>query len=202
MSAPSSRIVPTEPLLYSFRRCPYAIRARMALLISETAYDLREVKLSDKPPALLAASAKATVPVLVLPDGEVIDESLDIMRWALRRHDPERWLDGDDQQLIAANDGPFKYHLDRYKYPDRYASDAVEHRARGSMILSDIERRLALGDYLCGAHRSLADVATIPFVRQFAAVDRPWFDTLPLPAVQRWLGRFLASPLFVRVMRA
>ena len=190
----------TDPILYSFRRCPYAIRARMALLISETACEVREVKLSDKPAALLAASAKATVPVLVLPDGEVIDESLDIMRWALRRNDPENWLDGDDPALIAANDGPFKHHLDRYKYPDRHASDAVEHRSHGLAILADLERRLSEHAYLCGAHRSLADVATMPFVRQFAAIDRPWFDALPLPAVQRWLARFLASPLFVQAM--
>ncbi|HWV12635.1 MAG TPA: glutathione S-transferase N-terminal domain-containing protein, partial [Sphingobium sp.] len=103
-------------ILYSFRRCPYAMRARMALIVSGQPVELREVVLRDKPPAMLSLSPKGTVPVLALPDGAVIDESLDIMRWALRLHDPEGWLDGDDAALIAANDGPFKQHLDRYKY--------------------------------------------------------------------------------------
>ena len=119
----------TLPILYSFRRCPYAMRARMALLVSGILCEIREVKLSDKPVEMLRASPKATVPVL--PDGGVIDESLDIMRWALRRHDPEDWLGGDDTALIAANDGAFKHHLDRYKYPDRHGSDAAEHRTAG-----------------------------------------------------------------------
>ncbi|MDO9489021.1 MAG: glutathione S-transferase [Sphingomonadaceae bacterium] len=192
----------TEPILYSFRRCPYAIRARMALLISGTICEIREVKLSDKPSELRAASAKATVPVLVLPGGEVIDESLDIMRWALRRNDPERWLGGDDPDLIAANDGPFKHHLDRYKYPDRHAADCVEHRGYGSAYLAELEQRLTLRAYLCGDDRSLTDAAVMPFVRQFAATDRAWFDAQPLPAVQRWLAIQLASPLFGRAMLA
>ena len=190
-----------EPILYSFRRCPYAMRARMALLISDTACEIREVKLSDKPAELITASAKATVPVLVLPDGRVIDESLDIMRWALGRHDPERWLDGDDVPLIEANDGPFKHHLDRYKYPDRHGADATEHRASGLAMLTHLEARLTSRNYLCGDHRSLADAAIMPFVRQFAQTDRPWFDAQPLPAVQRWLAVQLASSLFVRTMR-
>lgn len=192
----------TEPILYSFRRCPYAMRARLALLISETACETREVKLSDKPAELLAASPKGTVPVLVLPDGAVIDESLDIMRWALGRHDPERWLDGDDAALIAANDGPFKHHLDRYKYPDRHAADSVAHRAQGLAMLDTLEARLASSAYLCGARRSLTDAAIMPFVRQFAAVDRAWFEAQRLPAVQRWLATQLASELFARAMIA
>lgn len=192
--------MPTEPILYSFRRCPYAMRARLALLISETACEVREVKLSDKPAELLAASPKATVPVLVLPDGTVIDESIDIMRWALGRRDPERWLDGDDAALIATNDGPFKYHLDRYKYPDRHGADPVAHRAQGLAMLEALEARLASQTYLCGAQRSLTDAAIMPFVRQFAAVDRDWFDAQPLPAVQRWLAAQLASELFARAM--
>ena len=122
----------TEPLLYSFRRCPFAIRARMALLVSGTGFRIVEVKLSAKPPELIAASAKATVPVMVLSDGEIIDESLAIMRWALERNDPERWLDGDDPALIAANDTTFKHDLDRYKYADRHGTNAAEHRDSGS----------------------------------------------------------------------
>lgn len=203
MSARCSRsVTPTEPILYSFRRCPYAMRARMALSVSATPHAIREVKLRDKPAEMLAASPKGTVPVLVLPDGQVIDESLDIMRWALARNDPERWLEGDDAALIAANDGPFKHHLDRYKYPDRHGSDPVEHRAKAVALLGDVDRRLAAQPYLCGETRALTDAAILPFVRQFAAVDRAWFDAQPLPGLQRWLAEGLASPLFIGVMMA
>lgn len=172
----------------------------MALLVSDTRCEIREVKLRDKPAEMLAASPKATVPVLVLPDGGVIDESLDIMRWALGRNDPEGWLAGDDAALIAANDGPFKHHLDRYKYPDRHASDPLAHRAEGFAMLADLEARLTAGAYLCGDRRSLTDAAIMPFVRQFAAVDRDWFDAQPLPGVQRWLAGQVASDLFASVM--
>jgi len=201
MSAPYFRTAGlAEPILYSFRRCPYAIRARLALSISDTACQIREVRLRDKPAELIAASPKATVPVLVLADGRVIDESLDIMRWALSRNDPERWLDGDDPALIEANDGPFKYHLDRYKYPDRHQSDFAEHRAHALAMLLPLERRLTARNYLCGDCRSFTDAAIMPFVRQFAATDRLWFDALPLPAIQRWLAAQLASPLFIQTM--
>ena len=188
------------PILYSFRRCPYAMRARMALLISGTAFELREVRLRDKPPEMIAASPKATVPVLVLPDGRVIDESLDIMRHALARHDPEHWLEGDDAEIIAANDGPFKHHLDRYKYADRHGGDPAAHRAAGLALLNQLEHRLAVSANLCGERRSLTDIAVMPFVRQFAAVDRGWFDVQPLPCVQRWLRDHLASALFMAAM--
>ncbi|TGX55116.1 glutathione S-transferase [Sphingomonas gei] len=201
MSARRSRSTRlTEPVLYSFRRCPYAMRARMALAVSETRCEIREVQLRDKPAEMLAASPKGTVPVLVLPDGRVIDESLDIMRWALGGNDPEGWLAGDDSALIAANDGPFKQHLDHYKYPDRHASDPAEHRALGLGMLRTLEARLAAGAYLRGERRSLTDAAIMPFVRQFAAVGRDWFDAQPLPGVQRWLGEQIASPLFAVVM--
>lgn len=189
-----------RPILYSFRRCPYAMRARMALLVSGTVCVLREVRLSDKPAALIAASPKGTVPVLVLSDGTVIDQSIDIMRWALRRTDPEGWLAGDDAALIAANDGPFKHHLDRYKYPGRYGSDAAAHRAAGLALLGSLEDRLAQGAYLCGGRRGLADIAVMPFVRQFAETDRAWFDSQPLPALRAWLAGLLASPLFEGAM--
>jgi glutathione S-transferase len=140
------------------------------------------------------------VPILVLPEGGVIDESLDIMRWALGRNDPEGWLDGDDPALIQANDGPFKQHLDRYKYPDRHASDPAEHRGLGLAMLAALDARLTAGPYLCGDRRSLSDAAIMPFVRQFAAVDRDWFDAQPLSGVQRWLAEQLASDLFAEVM--
>ena len=189
----------TDPILYSFRRCPYAMRARLALLVSGTVCELREVKLRDKPAALIAASAKATVPVLVLPDGGVIDQSLDIMRWALDRNDPEGWLAGDDALLIAANDGPFKHHLDRAKYPGRYEGEG-DDRARALEMLEPLEVRLSATANLCGDARSLTDMALLPFVRQFAEIDRMWFDAQPLPGLQRWLNDHLASDLFAAAM--
>lgn len=205
MSAPCSRqrsggASLTDPILYSFRRCPYAIRARLALAVSGIAVEHREVRLRDKPAEMLAASPKGTVPVLVLPDGRVIDESIDIMRWALGRNDPEGWLAGDAAALIATNDGPFKHHLDRYKYPERYAADGVDHRAAGLGMLGVLEERLAQGACLGGARFGLADAAILPFVRQFAAVDREWFGAQDLPRVQAWLAAFVALRLFERVM--
>ena len=192
--------MPDRPILYSFRRCPYAMRARLALLVSRQACEIREVKLSAKPAELMAASAKATVPVMVLPDGAVIDESLDVMRWALRRHDPEGWLDGDDAALIAANDGPFKHALDRTKYPDRHGSDPAVHRAEALKFLETLEARLIGSANLCGPGMTLTDAVILPFVRQFAAIDRVWFASQPLPALQAWLARHLASALFDAAM--
>ena len=172
----------------------------MALLVSGTVCEIREVVLRDKPAEMLAASPKGTVPVLVTPDGSVIDESLEIMRWALSRNDPEDWLAGDDVALIAANDGAFKHHLDRYKYPERHGSETLEHRERGAGILATLEDRLVANAYLAGDRRTLADIAIFPFVRQFAAIDRAWFDALSLPGVHRWLTTLTASPLFEAAM--
>jgi len=191
---------PTDPVLYSFRRCPYAMRARLALAVSGTSCELREIKLSAKPEAMLAASPKGTVPVLVSSDGIVIDESLDIMHWALGKRDPEGWLTHDDADLIAFNDGPFKHDLDRYKYPERYHLDPLEHRESGLAFLREIDRRLTHAGQLCGQTRGLADAAIIPFVRQFAAVDRQWFDVQTLPHLKIWLASHLASALFEAVM--
>jgi glutathione S-transferase len=190
----------TDPILYSFRRCPYAMRARLALAVSGVRSELREVSLSDKPPAMLAASPKGTVPVLVLPDGTVIDESLDIMRWALTCRDPEGWLMRDDPALVAINDGPFKHELDRYKYSERYCADPIVHRDKGLEFIRDIDRRLIAAGQLCGQARGLADAAIMPFIRQFAAVDREWFNTQPLPHLKSWLAGHLASDLFKAVM--
>lgn len=188
------------PILYSFRRCPYAMRARLALLVSDTACHIREVKLSRKPDALIAASAKATVPVLVCLDSRVIEESLEIMRWALRRNDPQGWLERDDPALIEVNDGPFKAHLDRYKYPERHASQPAEHRSAGLAILRELESRLAAAANLCGDAPGIADAAIFPFVRQFAETDRAWFDAQPLARLQAWLGRHTSSALFQEAM--
>jgi glutathione S-transferase len=188
------------PVLYSFRRCPYAMRARLAIAVSGLAVELREVKLSAKPPAMLEASPKGTVPVLVLPDGAVIEQSLEVMRWALAQNDPEGWLERDDPALIERNDGPFKHDLDRYKYPERHGSDALAHRESGLAVLADLDARLAQDGQLCGKTRGVADMAVMPFVRQFAATDPVWFESQPLPHVQRWLAGHLESELFARVM--
>jgi glutathione S-transferase len=189
------------PILYSFRRCPYAMRARMGLWVAGIAVALREVKLAAKPPELIAASPKATVPVLVLADETVIDESLAIMRWALGENDPEGWQAGDDAALIAVNDGAFKHHLDRAKYPGRYEDDdGTDHRAAALALLQPLEERLADAPYLCGAARSLTDIALFPFIRQFAAIDPEWFAARPLPHLQDWLKRLATSELFAAIM--
>ncbi|MFY7745874.1 MAG: glutathione S-transferase [Erythrobacter sp.] len=191
----------TPPVLYSFRRCPYAMRARMALWAAGVTVELREVKLAAKPPALIAASPKGTVPVLVLAYGTVIDESLDIMRWALSQNDPEGWLAGDDRALIAANDGPFKHHLDRAKYPGRYDEDGVtDHRAEALALLAPLEERLAAAPFLTGEARAFTDIALLPFIRQFAAIDPAWFAAQPLPRLQGWLDNLTSSDLFASIM--
>jgi glutathione S-transferase len=181
------------------------MRARMALWVAGVTVTLREVKLAAKPPALIAASPKGTVPVLVLADGpndgSVIDQSLDIMRWALGQNDPEGWLAGEDAGLIAANDGPFKHHLDRAKYPGRYEEEnGTDHRAAALALLAPLEARLADAPYLCGDARSLTDIALLPFIRQFAAIDPAWFAAQPCPRLQGWLDGMLASDLFAAVM--
>jgi glutathione S-transferase len=189
------------PVLYSFRRCPYAMRARMAIAVSGIKIELREVVLRDKPSELITASAKATVPVLVLPKGEVIEESLDIMDWALQQNDPENWLARADIDLISANDGPFKHALDRYKYPHRYdLPDGIEHRNAGLLQLSRLDQTLSKEAFLGGARRGYTDIAIFPFVRQFAATDQAWFDAQTLPALQFWLADLLQSELFACVM--
>jgi glutathione S-transferase len=188
------------PVLYSFRRCPYAMRARLAIAVSGVAVELREIKLSAKPQAMLEVSPKGTVPVVVLPDGGVIEQSLDVMHWALGLNDPEGWLLRDDPALIARNDGPFKLDLDRYKYPERHGSDAIAHRESGLEFLAELDARLAAHEQLCGRERGLADMAVMPFVRQFAATDPAWFQSQPLPHLQRWLSAHLGSDLFESVM--
>nr|WP_257626683.1 glutathione S-transferase [Pseudomonas sp. Xaverov 83] len=189
--------------MYSFRRCPYAMRARMALRYSGAAVQIIEVSLKAKPAEMLVLSPKGTVPVLSV-DGRVIDESLAIMRWALAQNDPEGWLLGDDeatQALIDENDQGFKHQLNRYKYAERYPEQPMEHyRAEGEVFLSKLEELLAEREYLLAGHLSLADVALAPFVRQFAHVDREWFGRAPYPRLQAWLQRFLESPLFIAIM--
>lgn len=190
----------TYPLLYSFRRCPYAMRARLALVSSGMVCEIREIRLSDKPAEMLAVSPAGTVPVLVLPDGTVCSESLDIMHLALTRHDPQGWLKGERAEVIARNDGPFKHHLDRFKYATRYQSDPDRHYAAAVEILSALEQEFGAERWLHGAEPGITDMATAPFVRQFAAADRERFEALPLPRVRAWLAAFLVLPLFSRIM--
>ena len=202
----------SHPVLYSFRRCPYAIRARMALLASGVSVELREVVLRHKPQALLDVSPKATVPVLVLPGGltgsapQVIEQSLDVMQWALAQNDPHGWLKGAEtvqqRTWIALNDGDFKRALDAYKYPERYPERSqAAHRAEGErLMLEPLNESLARQAFLAGEHPGLSDVALFPFVRQWAAVEADAFRARPWPHLQRWLDHWLASDAFERVM--
>lgn len=196
-----------KPVLYSFRRCPYAIRARLAIRMSGIAVELREVVLRDKPESMLQNSPKGTVPVLRLPDGKVIDESYDIMLWALTINDPEEWLGKSDalssevQHLVEINDGAFKAALDRYKYADRYPESNVKcYREQGEVFLAELDGRLAGQAYLMGSRPTIADIAILPFIRQFAHVDKAWFDQSPYSNLKPWLEAFLTSTLFKSVM--
>lgn len=190
--------------LYSFRRCPYAMRARMALRYSAVPVSIIEVSLKAKPADMLAASPKGTVPVLVCADGRVIEQSLEIMHWALSQNDPDVWLPADRpliEALIEENDTRFKVLLDRYKYAVRYPEYPMEHyRAQGAVVLQRLECLLEHTPYLTGTTLTLADVALAPFIRQFAHVDRAWFAQAPYPKLQAWLECFLASGLFTAVM--
>lgn len=191
----------TGNVLYSFRRCPYAMRARMALRYSGVPLSIVEVSLKAKPAEMLALSPKGTVPVLVCADGRVIEQSLEIMHWALAQYDPDNWLGPDSAALIQENDQVFKVNLDRYKYAIRYPEQPMEHyRAQGAAFLQRLEMMLEQTPYLAGDTLSLADIALAPFVRQFAHVDRDWFEQAPYPRLNAWLERFLASELFNAVM--
>lgn len=194
------------PVLYSFRRCPYAMRARMGLVAAGQSVELREVVLRNKPAEMLEASPKGTVPVLILPDGEVIDESLDIMHWALGQRDEEDLLDIEaDAQfaLVQAMDSDFKPHLDRYKYQNRYPDEAdADHRAIGlHWIRQNLEQRLAAHPNLFGERPRFADIAIFPFIRQFAHVDRDWFYETVSDGTKAWLTQHLESARFKHIMK-
>jgi len=193
------------PLLYSFRRCPYAIRARLAIIACGIGVELHEVDLKAKPERMLQLSPKGTVPVLELPDGRVLDESLDIMLWAFRRHDPLGMLDGfseDANALIKRNDNQFKQVLDRYKYPERFPEfSAVHYRAEGEIFLRELNAQLEQHVYLFDDKPGIADLAVMPFIRQFAQVDRAWFDASAYSALRDWLDKWVISDVFVSVMR-
>ena len=200
---PPKASLESHPILYSFRRCPYAMRARMALAASGMTVRLREVVLRDKPPSLLEFSPKATVPVLVLKTGEVLEESLDIMQWALTQSDPEGWMrpeSGDVPtmlSLIDQNDNEFKTHLDRYKYSTRYEdADPLVHRSEAEKFIQRLEEQLADQSFLFGSTISLADVAIAPFIRQFANADSQWFQSTSYGRTKDWLDTFVQSDRF------
>ena len=207
-------------ILYSFRRCPYAMRGRMALTISGLEYEHREIILRDKPGSMLEFSPKGTVPVFITKNGDVIEESIDIVHYALGQNDPEGWLTGKDaaaEQFMSDNDGPFKHHLDRYKYASRYNEDAkrgdvdLTHRKAAEGYIAKLEARLNETPFLSGETRGLADMTIFPFIRQFANTDRTWWDgpqneedgtkIPPYPKTHKWLEGHLASDLFLSVMK-
>lgn len=194
-------------VLYSFRRCPYAMRARLALQASGIVYEHREVALKAKPAEMLKASPKGTVPVLCLASGEVLEQSLDIMQWALVQQDPHGWLPVSEQAkasadaLIAVNDGEFKANLDRYKYPQRFGlNDGLTHRELGAAWLRELDWQLQTASHLSGECWGLADACIAPFVRQFARTDRAWFDAQPWRHLSSWLTTFETSEAFAAVM--
>lgn len=210
----------TLPILYSFRRCPYAIRARMALGYADIAYELREVSLKNKPQQMLEISPKGTTPVMqIFKDGEnsdqdivilevILEESLDIMHWAVQQHDPCNWQNLSDadlaiaKQLIATNDGKFKKALDRYKYPQRFTEQSQEfYRQQAEEVLQGLEHQLQKNKFLICDRQTLADIAIFPFIRQFAYVDIDWFSTSPYPNLQQWLKWHETSEIFEFVMQ-
>ena len=198
----------STPVLYSFRRCPYCMRAHMTLKKSGIKVELREVKLSAIPAVVLSKSPKATVPVLVITDGTVIDESWDIMKWALAQNDADNWLGNNNDYLLNAeilvetNDFSFKQDLDHYKYADRYPEHGEEHyRKACEVFIKELEDMLEQNQYLIDSQLSLADISVFPFVRQFSLVDKDWFDQSPYPRVQYWLNNLIESDLFQHIFQ-
>jgi len=196
-------------VLYSFRRCPYAMRGRMGLKASGITYEHREIILRDKPQEMLDASPKGTVPVYLKEDGDIIDESLDLLLWALSQKDPLGWLDcnrAEADALIIANDTDFKHHLDRYKYASRYSDDAkrgdvdIDHRLEAEKHIQTLESRLEDGPYLLGEKQTIADIAIFPFMRQFSNVEPEWWASAPYPKTHDWLSRHIESDIFKSIM--
>lgn len=196
------------PTLYTFRRCPYAIRARMALFYSKIPFYKHEVDLKNKPASMLDVSPKGTVPVLVLPDNQILEESLDIMLYALKQNDPLQWLwqstreQETAKQLIENNDNEFKFHLDRYKYPKRYENCEMEHHkneVRKYFIKYD--NILQKSANLLSERTTIADIAIFPFIRQAVNTNKDWFASLELTNINQWLSGHLNSELFTQVMQ-
>ncbi|MDQ7048455.1 MAG: glutathione S-transferase [Enterobacterales bacterium] len=194
------------PVLYSFRRCPYAMRARLAIAASGIKVELREILLKNKPQAMLEISPKATVPVMQLTNGAVIDESIEVALWALQQNDPLELISAGDNnrqlELIATNDFEFKPKLDQYKYAVRFPQKSIQsYRQESEFFLQNLNDRLSIHAFLMGEQLSLADLAIFPFIRQFAAVDRPWFESSPYVALVSWLKQRVESSLFIQIMQ-
>lgn len=196
-------------ILWSFRRCPYAMRGRMGLKVSGVDYEHREIILRDKPQEMLDASPKGTVPVFIKDDGDIFDESLDVLNWALSQNDPLEWLNCDRKAasaLIKANDTDFKHHLDRYKYASRYSDDAkrgdidMSHRIEAEKHIQVLEGRLSSSQYLLGDKQTIADIATFPFLRQFSNVEPEWWAEAPYPQTRKWLTHHIESDIFKSIM--
>jgi glutathione S-transferase len=194
-----------RPRLYTYRRCPYAIRSRLALYQAKIDYESIEISLKDKPIDFLALSPKGTVPVLVDNNGKVIEESLEIMIWALNKSDPDNWIINDNnlsQELINENDFSFKKNLDRYKYADRFPEYSKEYyRAQCELFINILNEKLKLKNYLMTEKISLADIAIFPFIRQFSLVDEDWFLNSKYRELKKWLQRFIESQMFKDVMK-
>ena len=194
-----------RPRLYTYRRCPYAIRSRLALYQAKIDYESIEISLKDKPIDFLALSPKGTVPVLVDNNGKVIEESLEIMIWALNKSDPDNWILNDNnlsQELIYENDFSFKKNLDRYKYADRFPEHSKEYyRTQCELFINVLNEKLKSKNYLMTEKISLADVAIFPFIRQFSLVDEDWFLNSKYRALKKWLQSFIESQMFKDVMK-
>lgn len=194
----------TLPILYSFRRCPYAMRARMALTLSQTNVEIRELILKNKPAEMLLVSPKGTVPVLIANNEQVIEESLEVMDYAVT-HGTNPTLKAptsEELTLIAENDNVFKANLDKYKYFDRFPEHTQQdYRAHGEVFLQQLEQRLTDQKFLVGNTQSYSDIAIFPFIRQFAHVDKAWFDNADYPHLKKWLDSFLQSNAFLNVMK-
>lgn len=199
----------TLPILYSLRRCPYAMRARIGILLAKQPVMLRDIIMKNIPAEMIAVSPKATVPVLVLADSTVIDESLDIMLWALQQSDPSNLLVKESTDalptmlnLIHHNDNEFVESLEKYKVAARYHDIAeVFYRNQCEIFITDLEERLATNEFLMGDKPCLADYALLPFVRQFSRVDRKWYLHSPYSNIQRWLNTHYQNPLFSKAMK-
>lgn len=194
------------PILYSFRRCPWAMRARIAMHYAGVQCEIREVKLREKPAAFLAIAPKATVPTLVLPDGKIIDESMDIIDFALKHHDPDNWGDANMSEvdcLVSIAEGDFVKAVQRYKYHERFSEQSVEENRKlcEELLITDLEQRLGKHKFLLANKPSIADVAIFPLIRQFAAVDDTWFQTTPYSNTRVWLNSWMQSPHYIGAMK-
>ena len=192
-----------SPVFYTFRRCPYCMRAHMALDYAGIPLEIREVDLNNLPAEALAVSPHATVPSLVLDENNFMDESWDIMKWAVRQNDPDRWLGRneeflqDTEMLVETNDYSFKEDLEHYKYAERYPAHPMEYyRQRGEAFLQELEDMLDDNRYLLASHITVADIAVLPFIRQFVMVDQDWFDKVPYPKLKAWLNSLLQTEWF------